>query len=160
MPRFADQRTNSPGYRIGRLYRLGATLLARRLKDLPISGGQIPLLMEVLHIDGLTQCQLSERVGIDPACTARALANLEEAGLVERVERPRCRRDKQVFATERAEVLLGRLLPILAEHSATLLEGFSEAEAAQALGYLDRMIANEERALADDAAQPPDKDQG
>ena len=157
MHRFDSLRAGSPGYRIGRLYRANTALMARRLKDLPVSWGQVPLLMEVLHQEGRTQGQLSREVRIDPACTARAMAALEKEGLITRTENPDCRRDKQVFATDKAEGLLERLLPAMREHTDMLLAGFSQEEARQALDYFDRMIANMDRALdsgAEDKDQP------
>ena len=147
MPRFTTLRAGSPGYRIGRLHRANSALLARRLKNLPVNWGQVPLLMEILNEDGQTQEQLSRKVRVDPACTARALAAMEEQGLVTRTENPACRRDKLAHATKKAEALLESLLPAVTEHSRLLLEGFSPEETSQALAFFDRMIANMEQAL-------------
>ena len=149
MQRFTTLRAGSPGYRIGRLYRANTALMSRQLKKLPVSWGQVPLLMEILNQEGRTQEELSRQVRIDPACTARALAALEKEGLVTRKENPACRRDKQVFATPKAEDLLERLLPAMREHTDLLLKGFSPEETRQALDYFDRMLANMEQALED-----------
>lgn len=153
MSRVIHTRAGSPGYRIGRLFRANAALLARRLKSLPVRWGQVPLLMELLHQDGRTQEQLSREVRIDPAATTRALACLESSGLIRRMENPACRRDKLVYLTESANELLETLIPVLEEHGRLLLKGFSPEEARQALEYFDRMIRNVEGALDDKEAQ-------
>ncbi len=147
MERLEKHRAGSPGYRIARLHRSSSAVLARRLKDLPLRWGQVPLLMGVLNQDGQTQGHISREVRVDPACAARGLAALEELGLVERRENPACRRDKLVFATDAAKPVLNRILPALDEHRQLLLKGFSPEETRQVLDYLDRMIANVEQEL-------------
>ena len=147
MSLYSTQRAGSPGYRIGRLFRANIALLARRLKNLPIRWGQVPLLLEVLAQEGQTQGQLSRNVHIDPAATTRALASLEEQGMVQRVENPACRRDKLVYPTEAAQELYAVLQPVLQEHTDLLSKGFTEEEKIQILDFFDRMIANVEGAL-------------
>lgn len=146
-----DHRIGSAGYRIGRLFRANARLGDRLFKIGGLSRGQVPVFMAVLHEPGRSQKKLASELHVDAAAIARALLALEQRGLVRREENPGCRRDKRVFPTPEAEVLLPGLLELLDRHNELLLADFTPEERAEALRVLDRITANVERALEEES---------
>lgn len=147
MSQCQSRRTCSPGYRIGLLSRLNAQALSRILNEYPIGPGQIGVLVDVLDNKGISQDELTALQQTDRAATARALAALEENGLVRRHENPEDRRQKLAFPTAKA----GRIAPALHEAldslSAMLFRGFTRQERRLALELLDRMITNMQQEL-------------
>jgi MarR family transcriptional regulator, organic hydroperoxide resistance regulator len=55
--------------------------------------------------DGLTQCQISERVGINGPTVVTASDSMEKAGLVKRAPNQEDRRKTNVFLTKRGHQL-------------------------------------------------------
>ena len=151
MESIVDRRAKSISYRAGRLHRLHLMVLNSWLEELDLPGvryGTVPFLSAVLERGGRTQDELAEWASVSGARAARALCMLEESGLVERRENPENRRQKLVFATDKAQAVSRAFTEILGRNNATLLRGFSDSERTQALRYMDRMIANLEAEIA------------
>ncbi|WP_022661039.1 MarR family winged helix-turn-helix transcriptional regulator [Paucidesulfovibrio longus] len=144
-------RSQSAGYRIGRLFRANAKLGDRLFQPTGVTRGQLPVIMEVLHDPGRSQKDLARELHVDAAAIARALHILEDKGLIRREENPDCRRDKCVHPTAAGEALLPRLLDALNRHNEMLLAGFSAQERDAALLLLERIIRNVELALEEEA---------
>jgi DNA-binding MarR family transcriptional regulator len=113
--------------------------------------------------DGLTQRELSARVGATEPTTAQQLAKMERQGYVERRRSTEDRRSVRVALTGAGRALRRRLLPYAIEVNATALDGFSGAEIAQLKRLLARIRANlERRQRAREAAagMPPSRPRG
>jgi len=112
------------------------------LEDHDMGSGQVSFFMELSREDGISQEQLSERLEVDKATTARAIRKLLDLGYVERRRDERDRRAYCLFLTKRGQ----ELIPVLREklHALTrqLSIGFSDQEREQAQGYLERMAGN------------------
>jgi DNA-binding MarR family transcriptional regulator len=142
-----NDRSKSFGYRFALLYRLMCTLNSERMERIGISASQIPFLSELFLADGpLTQDELSKRVVIDKAATARGLMNLEDQGLVVRKVNPKNRRQKLVSPTPKARELETDFYKALRNSSEVFVQGFSREEKEQALSLLDRMMENGKQA--------------
>ncbi|MCP4114516.1 MAG: MarR family transcriptional regulator [Desulfobacteraceae bacterium] len=142
-----NDRSKSFGYRFALLYRLICSLSSEKMNRLGISTSQIPFLSELFLADGpLTQDQLSKRVVIDKAATARGLMQLENLGLVVRKVNPENRRQKLVSPTPKARELETDFYNALRSSSEIFVRGFSKAEKEQALSLLDRMMENGKQA--------------
>lgn len=135
-------KTESMGYRTGRLHRLSLLVMDRWLEELGLRYGVVPFLCSVLKRKGLPQDELAARASVSPARAARALSWLEGAGFVTRLENPENRRQKLVHPTDKALGVEDAFFALLGRHNDLLLAGFDEGERAQALEYLDRMTAN------------------
>ena len=145
METIKERKAKSMGYRAARLHRLHMLVLDGLLAELglpQVRSGTVPFLSAVLCHGGKTQDELAAWVSVSGACTARALSVLEEAGLVTRGENPDNRRQKLVYATDKARELETAFLNVLERNNDVMLGGFSDEERGRALRYMDRMIAN------------------
>lgn len=109
------------------------------LEELDLTPRQASLLMEVCATPGISQDTLARRVFLNKSVVARALAVLEEDGLV---ERPTCQKDKRItrlYPTEKALQLQPRLQAIWAECEHFLTDGMTEAEVASLEALLSRL---------------------
>ena len=96
--------------------------------------------------DGISQRELTHRVGSMQPNTVSTLRSMKTAGLVT-IERPESdRRSMKVWLTPKARNLMRRVLPeIRATRKTTALVGFSEREEAELKRLLNKMCANVRR---------------
>jgi DNA-binding MarR family transcriptional regulator len=92
--------------------------------------------------DGLTQRELSERVGLMGATTAEQLNNMERAGYIVRRRSTEDRRKIQVYLTTKARRLRSKFLRYAKINSDYALKGFSPSEVAFLRFALMRIIEN------------------
>lgn len=104
-------------------------LLASRIADYGVSIGQWYFLRALWEEDGLTQRELSFRVGMMEPTTVTALNGMEQRGLVARVRNPRDRRKMNIFLTDRGRALQAELMPIEAEINKVATEGVPPRDA-------------------------------
>ena len=120
--------------------------LAARIAAHGVSIGQWYFLRALWEEDGLTQRELSHRVGMMEPTTVTALNGMEKRGLVERVRNARDRRKMNIFLTEKGRSLRGKLVPVEESINELAVRGMNDAERAQFEHALRRVLAN----LADD----------
>lgn len=95
--------------------------------------------------DGMTQKEITARVGMMQPTAAKALLALERDGLVELSRDPRDRRKMRIFLTRKGWRLKDTLLPKVAlVNNEIALAGFSKAEIAVLWKFLERIRANAE----------------
>lgn len=121
--------------------RLFTRALNNRIMPLGVSAGQWPLLLHLWEEDGLSQKELSRRVGIEEPTTTRTLARMERDGLVDRRQNPRDRRQVHVHLTERGQELREELVPCAQEVNALATHGMSPQDKARVNSLLSYMIA-------------------
>jgi DNA-binding MarR family transcriptional regulator len=92
--------------------------------------------------DGLTQRELSRRVGMREPSTVAAVNSLERADLVIRKKSDLDRRKVHVYLTPRAKRLRAKLIPFVAEVNMIGLEGLSPEEVALARRTLLKVMEN------------------
>lgn len=92
--------------------------------------------------DGITQMELSLRVGMERATVTRVLDTMEREGLVRRARDPDDRRKINVYLTPRARRLREPLVSTIAQINEVMLQDISAAEFAQFRRTLDRMVDN------------------
>ena len=138
---------------MGRISRLNAALLERKVAALGLCFGEITYILSTVENGEQTQDEIAAQLQVNRAATARTLKNMEEAGLVTREENPENRRQKLVRPTEKSEAVIPALQVILREHNDVLLAGFSTDEKTQLLNLLDRVIANGEAMLCEERGE-------
>ncbi|HEV2527745.1 MAG TPA: MarR family transcriptional regulator [Thermomicrobiales bacterium] len=79
------------------------------LREAGATSNQLTVLRVIARNEGLTQQQLSERLGLTKASTSQMLTRLESSGLIERVPEARA---YVLRLTERSADLLRRAIPI------------------------------------------------
>jgi DNA-binding MarR family transcriptional regulator len=132
---------------IGAQVKLTQRLLSRTLQsallpyDIPI--GMWYFLRAMWHEDGLTQREISRRVGATAPTSVEQLRNMEARGLVVRRPSQADRRKVHFFLTREAIALKHRLLTIPQEIDRLALDGLSPGEA----GFLRFALMHVQRNL-------------
>ena len=109
--------------------------LAIRISAYGVSIGQWYFLRALWEQDGLTQRELSHRVGMMEPTTVTALNGMEKKGLVERVRNPRDRRKMNIYLTAKGLSLKDKLMPCEDEVNRLAVEGLHD-------GHADRLRAD------------------
>ena len=121
------------------IVRCGTQYRNRRMEPWDIRARQASLLLEICATPGISQDALAKRVFLDKSVVARALANLEEQGLV---ERPACQKDRRVIRlhpTEKALQLQPELQAIDKQWEQFLTADMTKEEIALLESLLTRM---------------------
>lgn len=150
---YADP-TNSIGYLTRIAFRSFSRALEVRTSPHGVSSGQWRFLRVLWREDGLTQRELSRRVGMREPTTVIALKSLERSGFVTRVKSEEDRRKVHVFLTDAARDLEAVLLPAVAEVNDIALNGLTKAEVA----VLRKALTIVGRNLGDDLGDDPPAD--
>lgn len=127
------------------LTQLGATSrksYSDALGNLHIHVGQEHALHQLWLEDGISQSQLSERMGCEPPTLSNMLKKLEEYGLVTRKHDAHDARISRVFLTEQGRELEQPLQEIWRIHQEKLLHGIYPEERLLLRRLLNQMIDN------------------
>ncbi len=107
-----------------------------------VTMGQWFFLRALWEQDGLTQRELSQRVGMMEPTTVTALNGMERRGLVQRVRNPHDRRKVNIFLTAKGRALRDVLVPCAREVNDIALDGVDPEEVGEFLALLRRMTVN------------------
>jgi DNA-binding MarR family transcriptional regulator len=102
----------SSGYLVRDAHRAFQRLLERRIAPYGVARGQWYFLRVLWITDGLSQRELSARVGMMEPTTVIALRSMERDGLIRRVRSEADRRKVEVWLTPKAKRLRGELLAV------------------------------------------------
>jgi len=155
-PRAAKARLpidNSVGYQIRVAHRMLQRYRQQLVEPHGVTSGMWFFLRVLWDEDGLTQRELSRRVGTMEPTTLLALRAMERKGLIRRVRNGGDRRKVNVFLTPKGRALEAKLLPLAKDVVNTAVAGFSQREVATLLAMLKRIQGN----LADVAAGESDE---
>ncbi|MDX1483643.1 MAG: MarR family transcriptional regulator [Alphaproteobacteria bacterium] len=101
----------SVGYLLRDTYRAFTKILQARISAHGVSIGQWYFLRVLWEEDGLTQRELSQRVGMMEPTTVTALNGMEKRGYVRRVRNAEDKRKVNIYLTEKGKALRNVLLP-------------------------------------------------
>ncbi|EWY38831.1 MarR family transcriptional regulator [Skermanella stibiiresistens SB22] len=138
----SPQSDTSVGYVVRDVHRAFSRSLQAKIAAHGVSMGQWFFLRALWDEDGLTQRELSQRVGMMEPTTVTALNSMERRGLVERVRNPHDRRKVNIYLTPKGRGLRDVLLPCAAEVSDLATRGIAPADLALTIDVLHRMIIN------------------
>lgn len=141
-PSFYAKPENSLGYLCRIAFRNFSRALEKRTLPLGVTAGQWRFLRVLWAEDGLSQRELSRRVGMREPTTVVALKSLEKSGYIRREPNGTDRRITNIFLTEAAREIEERLLPCVVEVNAMATEGLTPDEANQLRALLGRVIDN------------------
>jgi DNA-binding MarR family transcriptional regulator len=96
-----------------------------------ITFSQFQHLRQLWESDGLTQAELSRRIGIQMASSTTVLDSLEKGGLIRRVRQSRDRRKVNVFITPKGAALEDPLNACAARVNSTARQGLSPMQVAR-----------------------------
>jgi MarR family transcriptional regulator, organic hydroperoxide resistance regulator len=143
----------SIGYQVRTTHRLLQRLLQFKIGPHGITLGMWYFLRALWHEDGLTQRELSVRVGTMEPTTLSAILIMERKGLVRRARNKTDRRKWHIHLTPKGRALKSRLLPLAREVVDTAVQNLSRSEVTQLLKGLAEVQKSVEATLVrlDDA---------
>ena len=118
----------SPGYLVRDTNLAVGKALRRRLSDYGMTLGQYYFMRALWIEEGLSQRELSRRVGTTEPTTASVLRLLEKNGLVRRVRNRRDRRTMNIYPTTRGRNLKNELLRMAIHINEIATEAFTRDE--------------------------------
>lgn len=124
------------------VHRQFGRVLQQRIGELGLTLGTWYFLRALWEEDGLSQRELSHRIGTMEPTTVSALNAMERLDLVRRERDPHDKRRRRVFLTDHGRGLKDRALGLLDELDREALAGFSKSEAAQIHTLLDGVLQN------------------
>ena len=137
-----EEEEGGVGYLVRDLHRAFSRALQQRIASHGVSMGQWFFLRALWDEDGLTQRELSQRVGMMEPTTVTALNGMERRGLVERVRNPHDRRKVNIYLTPKGRSLRDVLLPCTEQVGVQALRGVAEEDLAVTFAVLRRMMTN------------------
>ena len=135
---------SSSGYLVRDAHRAFQRLLERRIGPFGVTRGQWYFLRVLWITDGLSQRELSARVGMMEPTTVIALRSMEKSGLIRRV-RDDDRRKVRVFLTAKAKRLRGELLGVARTITDEAEAGIAPRDLAAFRRIVARMTENLDR---------------
>lgn len=116
--------------------------LQMRIARSGVSMGQWFFLRALWEEDGLTQRELSHRVGMMEPTTVTAVNVMESQGLVQRVRNRHDRRKMNIFLTDKGRALRNAMMPSAAEIAQIAIDGITPSELELTLDVLRRVGSN------------------
>lgn len=116
--------------------------LADRIAGHGVTIGQWYFLRSLWEEDGLTQRELSQRVGMMEPTTVAALNGMERRELVRRVRNKRDRRKINIHLTEKGQALRNTLMPCEDEVNTLAVDGLSGSEQRALQRALQQVVRN------------------
>jgi MarR family transcriptional regulator, organic hydroperoxide resistance regulator len=135
----------SSGYLVRDAHRAFQRLLERRIAPYGVTRGQWYFLRVLWTADGLSQRELSARVGMMEPTTAIALRSMERAQLIRRLRADDDRRKVRVFLTAKARRLRIELLSLARDITLEAEGGIALRDVAAFRRVITRMTANLDR---------------
>jgi MarR family transcriptional regulator, organic hydroperoxide resistance regulator len=126
----------SVGYQVRATHRALQRFLQFKIEPHGITTGMWYFLRALWHEDGLTQRELSTRVGTMEPTTLSAILVMEKKGLVRRVRDASDRRKWHIHLTTKGRGLKAKLLPLAWEVVDTAVQNLSRGEVTQLLKNL------------------------
>ncbi|PDS36747.1 MarR family transcriptional regulator [Rhizobium anhuiense] len=133
---------STPGHLISLAARGFARLSETRLKPLGFGVGQLPVLVALQDGKASTQRDLARFARVEQPPMAQMLARMERDGLIERTRDPADGRSSRIVLAKAARDGMPEAIAALFQGNEEALAGFTDAEAAQLVGLLKRLIDN------------------
>jgi MarR family transcriptional regulator, organic hydroperoxide resistance regulator len=143
----------TPGYILRAAYLALIQTLQRRLAAYHLTSPQWWFLREIWNEEGLTQRELSARVGTAESTTVNALRVLERRKLITRVVRKGDRRAVGIFLTAAGRRLEQDVMPTVEAVNEIGLRGFTPQ---QVNGFVGALIAFHDNLKSEEAADGND----
>lgn len=128
---------------ISAIYRYSQTHIGETIKKYNIGKGQWSFLTQLLfNADGLTQEELSEKLHIDKANTARAIKKLQDEGYIYWKADPGDARKKRIYVSAKSLEFEEEFHQVFKDLNKILSKGFTEEEKETTRNLLFRMLDN------------------
>jgi DNA-binding MarR family transcriptional regulator len=135
----------SSGYLVRDAHRAFQRLLEKRIAPHGVTRGQWYFLRVLWKEDGLSQRELSARVGMMEPTTVIALRSMEKSGLIRRVRSTDDKRKTHVWLTPKAKRMRGKLLEVARTITDEAEAGVGREDLAVLRRILPRLTTNLDR---------------
>ncbi len=115
------------------------------LQKTDIHPRQVPLIWQLNKQEGLSQNELSKRLGIKPPTVAVSIKRLERVGIVEKQMDEKDQRKSLIYLTDKGRSLCSDIKSSLEKGEAMLFQNFSETELCLLRRFFIQMIENMEK---------------
>jgi DNA-binding MarR family transcriptional regulator len=133
---------NSVSFLIARVGFGSASRLSKRLEPFGFGLRQFAMLNQLALAEGQSQQAIADGIGIPKSRMVAMVDELEQRGLVER--RQGDRRTHALHLTDEGRDVLQRTRRAAREHDAELTKALSDAERAQLVALLQKLVAEQE----------------
>ena len=133
---------DSLGYQIRTTHRLFQRALQLEIERSGVTLGMWYFLRVLWSEDGITQSELSQRVGTMEPTTLSAIRDMERNGLVRRAPHPDDRRKINIYMTDEGRALRDQLLPTAHAVIDAASAGLTDREKTMLIALLKAMQAN------------------
>ena len=117
-----------------------------RLRKFGLNPGNPKMLVYISDHEGCKQKDLAETFLLETCTLSSVLANMEDNSLIERERAENDKRSYAIYTTPKTKQMIDDIRAQFDDSVKVALTGFSDEEAAQFRGYLDRVIKNLTRA--------------
>ncbi len=117
-----------------------------RLRKFGLNPGNPKMLIYIADHEGCRQKDLAETFFLETCTLSSVLANMEDNSLIERERAENDKRSYAIYTTPKTKQMIDDIRAQYDDSVKVALTGFSDEEAAQFRGYLDRVIKNLTRA--------------
>lgn len=138
----AADLSDSVGYQVRETFLAISRAFRKRVAKHRVTSGQWYFLRALWTEEGVTQRQLSERVGTTEPTTVSAIKLLIRNGWVVKAPHPADKRATTIYLTRKGRKLRERLMPHATEVNGIALQGFSDKERHSLNDMLARIQAN------------------
>ena len=130
------------GKYISQLYRKSSVFINKELAKYGIRSGQLMFLMDLYLKDGKNQEEISERLKIDKATTARALKKLEEQDFIKRIRDDNDKRSNKIYLTDTSKDLKEEVYGVLDEWNEKISKSLTREEKETLANLLEKVCKN------------------
>lgn len=129
---------------IGRIISILSRKTQQDLKEVVapfgINVGEEPYFMALVNEDGLTQDEITKRVMVDKAATARAVKSLEEKGFIVRETDSNDKRNKRLHLTEKGKDISQPLKQALWTYNKSLTSQWTDKKYEEIYKALEELL--------------------
>jgi len=140
----AEKVTEPLSLWICQIARFSINFMGNEMKRLGFGSGQFVFLAALYQEEGISQNELSRRIGVNKSNTSRALLKLQKYGLIRRESSSSNHRIKIVYLEPKAREVEKEFRKIQKRWNSLLLEGLPEEIKPELLAALTKIAANAE----------------
>ena len=135
-------KRESLGKYIAGIYRNTQCIINKRLEGYDIGCGQQDFLYIICNNEGISQKELSEKLHIGKATTAKSIKNLESNGYIRREKDSEDKRFYKIYLTDKGREIAPLINSTFEDMLDIYSEGFSDEEYIYVLNSLKKVLGN------------------
>jgi DNA-binding MarR family transcriptional regulator len=131
---------HAPGHLIRRAHQVSVALFMEGAAGTDVTQVQFAILNALIDSPGIDQISLAQRVALDAATSGSVIGRLEAKGWLRREPDPHDRRRRLLWVTGAGQETVRQLKGPIGRSQAQLLAALDEAEAAELLRLLNKLV--------------------